>query len=68
MNLVLMCPAHHRAIHEGRLIVHGDLITGLRLQHADGSSYGEAASPQASDLWTRVYQALRGLGFRASEG
>ena len=66
-NLVLLCPAHHRAIHDGRLVVHGDLTTGLRFQHADGSSYGEPASPQAADLWARVYQALRGLGFRASE-
>ncbi len=66
-NLVLMCPAHHRAIHEGRLIVHGDLTTGLRFQHADGSSYGGPASPRVADLWTRVYRALRGLGFRSSE-
>src|SRR5690606_21453367 len=66
-NLVLMCGAHHRAIHEGRLIVHGDLTTGLRFQHADGSSYGEVSSPQVADVWARVDQALRGLGFRANE-
>ena len=66
-NLVLLCPAHHRAIHEGRLIAYGDLTTGLRFQHGDGSSYGEPSSPQAADLWARVFQALRGLGFRANE-
>ena len=66
-NLVLLCGAHHRAIHDGRLITHGDSITGLRFRHADGSSYGEPASPRAADLWARVFQALRGLGFRASD-
>src|SRR5690606_4644233 len=66
-NLVLLCGAHHRAIHDGRLITHGDSITGLRFHHADGSSYGEPASPRVADLWARVFQALRGLGFRASD-
>src|SRR5690606_24101373 len=66
-NLVLLCGAHHRAIHEGRLIAYGDLTTGLRFQHADGSNYGELASPQVADVWARVDQALRGLGFRAGE-
>ena len=31
------------------------------------SSYGTPGSPQLADLWARVFQALRGLGFRASE-
>ncbi len=66
-NLVLLCPPHHRALHEGRLVVHGDLTTRLRFQHADGSSYGGPASPRVTDLWARVFQALRGLGFRASD-
>src|SRR5690606_9632426 len=66
-NLVLLCGARHRAIHEGRLVVHGDLATGPRFQHADGASYAGPASPRVADLWARVYQALRGLGFRASE-
>ena len=66
-NLVLLCPAHHRALHDGRLIAQGDLTKGLRFQHADGSGYGEPASPQVADLWARVFLGLRGLGFRASE-
>ena len=67
MNLVLLCPAHHRALHEGRLSIGGDLTTGLCFNHADGSSYGAPSSLGVADTWARVFQALRRLGFRAGE-
>jgi hypothetical protein len=66
-NVCMICPAHHRAIHEGRLIVEGDMITGLSFKHADGSRYGQPFSPKAADHAARAFQALTHMGFRAKE-
>jgi hypothetical protein len=61
--LVVTCSAHHRAVHEGRLIIDGSVSGGLIFRHADGSTYGRAVSPPAQDLQTKLFQALRGMGF-----
>jgi hypothetical protein len=65
--LTVMCSAHHRAVHEGRLIIEGSVSSGLIFRHADGSSYGGAVSPARQDLQTRLFQALRGMGFGERE-
>jgi hypothetical protein len=39
-NLIMLCSAHHTAIHEGRLLVEGRPSMGLSFRHADGASYG----------------------------
>jgi hypothetical protein len=39
-NLCLTCTGHHRAIHEGRLVIRGRVSTGLVFLHADGRPYG----------------------------
>jgi hypothetical protein len=41
-NLGCLCCAHHRAVHEGRLIIEGRPSTGLVFKHADGTPYGGA--------------------------
>ena len=66
-NICLICPAHHRAIHEGRLIVEGDMVLGLAFHHADGSRYGAPLSPKVADHAARAFQALTHMGFRAKE-
>jgi hypothetical protein len=38
-NLILLCSAHHRAHHEGRLVITGK-PRDLRFTHADGRPYG----------------------------
>ena len=38
-NLILLCGAHHRAHHRGRLGIRGD-STGVKFFHADGTPYG----------------------------
>jgi len=45
-NLCLLCGAHHRALHDGRLVIRGRVSTGLTFYHADGRPYG--AAPPAS--------------------
>ncbi|RYZ04058.1 MAG: HNH endonuclease [Myxococcales bacterium] len=63
-NLLTLCGAHHRAIHEGTLMV-TENERGLVFSHADGTQYDSAPSAASSSLvQTRAYQALRALGFR----
>jgi hypothetical protein len=66
-NLITMCGAHHRALHRGALRVHGSPTTGLTFRHADGSAYGGVRAPVVADTTSKVFLALRGLGFRESE-
>lgn len=68
-NLVTLCAAHHRAVHDGELRIEGEVSTGLRFRHADGSDYGDARkiAPAVVDRQTKTFQALRLLGFRERE-
>ncbi len=68
-NLIALCGAHHRAVHEGTLRVDGVVSTGLRFRHADGTDYGEAGTVSGStvDAQRQAFQALRQLGFGERE-
>ncbi|MET0414231.1 MAG: HNH endonuclease signature motif containing protein, partial [Polyangiaceae bacterium] len=66
-NLIVLCAAHHRAVHRGQLVIEGTTAEELRFRHADGSHYGEAVSPAAVDVQTKVFKGLCGLGFRDGE-
>jgi len=65
-NLATLCRAHHRAMHQGRLIVTGAASSELHFAHSDGTPYGGAVASGVADARTQVFQALRGLGY--SEG
>jgi hypothetical protein len=62
-NLVLLCGAHHGALHRGRLRIDGKVSTGLRVRHADGTAYGFLPSPALADASARAFAGLRSLGF-----
>lgn len=62
-NLIVLCGAHHSAVHRGTLRIDGRVSTGVRFAHADGTPYGLAPSPERSHVGARVFAALRGLGF-----
>lgn len=66
-NLIVLCSAHHRALHRGTLRVSGCFATGLRFAHADGSIYGEPKKPAEADCAAKVFRALRHMGFREKE-
>jgi hypothetical protein len=66
-RLVVTCCAHRRAAHAGTLIIEGCVSTGLTFRHADGSSYGLPESPKRQDIHTKLFKALRGMGFREKE-
>jgi HNH endonuclease len=61
--LIVLCSAHHRAIHSWTLRVAGTWSTGYRFFHADGSPYGSAAKAENTALLGDVHKALRGLQF-----
>jgi len=63
-NLACLCSAHHRAVHEGRLIVDGKPSSGLSFRHADGSPYGSALQVGTAERNAQVFAALRQLGFK----
>jgi hypothetical protein len=66
-TLVVLCGAHHRALHRGQLIIEGRVSTGLVFRHADGATYGQTVRPSDVALYEEVFRALRSLGFRESE-
>jgi hypothetical protein len=62
-NLITICAAHHRAVHEGTLIVAGSASAGLSVSYADGTSYGALPSGSSTLVHARAFRALRELGF-----
>jgi len=66
-RLIVLCAAHHRALHAGRLSIAGSVSTGLKFCHADGSGYGRVSSPHVADSQTKVFTALRDMGFGEGE-
>jgi hypothetical protein len=66
-RLVVLCAAHHRAVHRGTLTITGTASAGFVFQHADGSAYGRVQSPARATDATRVFQALRQMGCKESD-
>jgi hypothetical protein len=66
-NLVCLCGAHHLALHRGQLSIQGKVSTGLTFRHADGTIYGGAPKPREADVRSKVFSALRNMGYRESE-
>jgi RuvA, C-terminal domain len=65
--LIVLCGAHHRALHRGQIIIDGRVSTGLTFRHADGTRYGAVTDPRVVDAHLQAFQALRSLGFREGE-
>ena len=66
-NLVVLCGAHHAAVHRGRLWIEGRPSTGLTFTPADGTRYGTPVDPQSLDEFADVTAALHALGFSSKE-
>jgi hypothetical protein len=68
-NLVIVCGAHHRAIHRGQVLLAGSASGGLRFSHVDGTPYGAASVPEpepAANSATRV-EGSHGRPLRRSD-
>jgi hypothetical protein len=66
-GLVVLCSAHHRAVHRGQLAIEGRVSAGLVVRHADGTAYGQGANPHAIAIHEEAFRAMRAMGFRESE-
>lgn len=66
-SLILLCKAHHGAVHRGALIIEGTWSAGFRFLHADGTCYGGPADPEKAVLLTDVFQALCNSGFKEGQ-
>jgi hypothetical protein len=67
-NLLTLCAAHHRAVHEGTLVISNSPTgVGLSVRHADGTPYGAPPSVPLALVQARAFRALRGLGFAERE-
>jgi hypothetical protein len=67
-NLVWICDGHHRAVHDGRLVIRGAGSTGFSFEHADGRPYGSPKTDGvASKKLSDVFEILCSLGFRQTE-
>lgn len=62
-NLLTVCAAHHRAVHEGTLILTRSANGAPEFWHADGTAYGELPAAPVAFLQAKAFRALRGLGF-----
>jgi hypothetical protein len=66
-NLIVLCPAHHRANHAGQLLITGTAPEGLTFQHADGTLYGAVVQAASADVAEKVFNGLRWLGFKETD-
>lgn len=66
-RLVVLCGAHHAAVHQGRMLIEGSASDGFRFRHADGSLYGNVADPRAADLHAKAFFALTRVGYKQGE-
>ena len=66
--LATLCGAHHRATHDGTLVIEGTAPAGFSFRHADGTPYGaRSVAPEATDVATQVFRGLTNLGFKQTE-
>lgn len=68
-GLLVICDAHHRAVHDGKLFIDGRWSTGFRFRHADGTPYGGKVGPDPHDVDAAkvAFSVLRNLGFKERE-
>jgi hypothetical protein len=68
-QLCVLCTAHHRAVHRGKLRIEGTWSSGIRFFHADGSEYGHPAEADVhrAKILADVHLALCTMGFKDRE-
>jgi hypothetical protein len=66
-NLIVLCSAHHRALHRGQLCITGNVASGLAFRRSDGAKYGTTATAPSADACERAFRGLRGMGFGERE-
>jgi len=62
-ELVVLCGAHHSAVHRGTLRIEGTWSSGIRYLRADGSPYGSPAGARLAAVFADVVAVLRRMGW-----
>jgi hypothetical protein len=62
-NIIVLCSAHHRALHRGQIEITGSSGRGLAFRRGDGACYGALDSVGALDHCERAFRGLRQMGF-----
>jgi hypothetical protein len=66
-NLILLCGGHHKAEHEGRLIICGTADKGFEFHHADGAPYAGAPRPENTEVYKRAFGVLKSLHWKEGQ-
>lgn len=66
-NLIVLCAYHHRAFHEGWLLVDGSWEKGFRFRHVTGKAYGSGDVPSDLRHAKGVLDLLRRDGYAEHE-
>jgi hypothetical protein len=66
-HLLMLCGAHHTAVHRGQLFIEGSYASGFAFRHADGTTYGGEVSPERASVTSDAFLALRTLGYGETE-
>ncbi len=62
--LIVLCGAHHDAVHRGALRIEGTWSAGFRFLRADGGAYGTAGRARMAGVFADVVSALRNMGWQ----
>ncbi len=63
-RLIVLCGAHHDAVHRGALRIEGTWSAGFRFLRADGGPYGTAGRARLAGVFADVVSALRNMGWK----
>ncbi len=62
--LMVLCGAHHDAVHRGALRIEGTWSAGFRFLRVDGGPYGTAGRARTAGVFADVVSALRNMGWK----
>ncbi len=62
--LMVLCGAHHDAVHRGAMRIEGTWSAGFQFFRADGGPYGTAGRARTAGVFADVVSALRNMGWK----
>src|SRR5688572_14268079 len=66
-HLATLCGAHHKALHDGRILNDGAASTGFTFRHADGTLYGGSVIPERAGALSEAFINLKNRGHKETE-
>jgi hypothetical protein len=66
-RLAVVCPRHHKRLHQGMLLMEGDADSGWTFLHADGTPYGQGTDPRTMSVYAEAFSKLVDMGYGETE-